>query len=294
MIKTLIHIGLHKTGSSFLADWFDKNPYMQTRQRSIAGFRSTFEILKFAQSSKLKNIEYFVIRDAGFTSLSFENFHLDSEINFKILRSNALNILKDLFNTPKVLLILRNKNDFLRSAYSQYIKEGGFLTPDKMIEQYKDYLVRFFDYDALIKECYTIFGENNVHVLPFELLEKDDLLFIKNIEEFLNITHFEYIPQKVNKSLTKSELYWQLKISCSFHRILSVFGKTGQFLYEKHQKHLRKISLLEKIPLLTKLLCTLFPNKSLSINLDNASDIKMIFENSRKLPTFTKFISYYD
>jgi hypothetical protein len=294
MINTLIHIGLYKTGSSFLADWFDKNPYIQSKQRSIAGFKSTFDIIKFVRSSDFKNIEYFVIRDAGFTSLSFENFQPDKVIGFNSFRSNALKALKDLFNEPKILLILRNKNDFLRSSYSQYIKEGGFLPPDKMIEQYKDYFTVFFNYDSLINECYTIFGKNNVHVLPFELLEQDATTFIQNIENFLHISHFDYSPKKVNKSLSKSELYWQFKISLTIYNTLRVFNQPGKFLFKKYQKHLQKKSGQGKIPLLTNIFCKLSPDKTLSINTDKASDIEMIFENSKELQTFSKFSNFYE
>lgn len=294
MIKTLIHIGLYKTGSSFLADWFDKNPFIHAKSRTIAGFRSTFELINFAKSADFNNVEYFALYDAGFTSLSFENFNKDAIADFDKNRYNSLRILNDLINQPKILLILRNKNDFIKSAYSQYIKEGGIHLPHKMIEYYKEYLVHFFNYDKLIEDCYSIFGKENIKLLPFELLEKDASRFISEIETFLNITHYDYRPVKINKSLSNNQLYWQFQISSFTFKFFNIFGKTGKSFYYAYQKCLRKKAEQDKIPFLTIIFSNLFKNKSLSINFEIQKEIIITFNNINNIESFSDYKSYYE
>lgn len=291
MSKLLIHIGIYKAGSSFLADWFDNNPYLHSKQKSFAGFNSETDIINFVDNNTHNNIKYFVLRDIQFT---FTNPYLIKKgLSYYDFRNNLFTLFKETFNHPKVLLILRGKNSFLKSAYSQYIREGGHLSAEILIGENKEFLNEFFNYDLLIEDCIKIFGKENLLVLPFELLAENSNKFISLIENNFEIPHFEYNPKVKNKSLSASELYWQHKYSKITFNILSKFGKPGSFLIKSYYNHIKRKSSREKLPLTVKIINSIFPTKSIDLKLIENPELKIIFDNIQNFNTFTKYSSLY-
>ena len=291
MSNILIHIGLYKAGSSFLADWYEQNPYLHSKQKSFAGFHNVKDILEFADKTDIANIKYFVLRDIqfSFTNPSIINYNL----NYFEFRNELYSMFSRIFHNPKILLVLRGKESFLRSAYSQYIREGGYLNFNELIDQNSDFLKQFFDYKFHIEECINIFGKENILVIPFELLSENPTEFTSNIEDFLEIPHFEYIPRIKNKSLNNSELYWQLKTSQFIYSFFKLFGGSGLWCYKSYKNFLKRKSKKEKLPLLVTFLNRIYPNKELVINTIELPDIKIIFDNMENFNTFTKYRSSY-
>ena len=75
----------------------------------------------------------------------------------------------------KVLIIIRNPIDWIRSAYSQSVKEGGSQSPDKYISDFRVSIEKNLDLRALVAHWEQF--EAGVVILPMELFKEDEEAF---------------------------------------------------------------------------------------------------------------------
>ncbi len=236
MKKTLIHVGLHKTASTFLQSsvWpllsnftYLSRPYTQHNH--------AFNQLQYADDSlydpdmlkqelaKIPN-ENLLISDESFSGkpLSF------SYINRSIIAQR----LHDQFPDAEIILFLRDQNDIIKSHYSSYIKMPfGVKAIDELLYKpkdnytYKDYLAHpyhfemsslyyntndvylhldCFKYSGLIELYSRLFKK--CHVFLYEDFKADPKSIINQIA---NITgqsiETDFLALK-NKSLSPREL----------------------------------------------------------------------------------------
>lgn len=115
----IIHLGLQKTGSTFLQ-------------------REVFPLIRK-------------------TIWSDEN--LSGDILSKIGSIERYGILEHLYNTvpdAKIIIVLRCEEEWLNSVYSHYIKRGGYKTYDKWFsEEFDKKLLLFDNYVDKIKEYFN-------------------------------------------------------------------------------------------------------------------------------------------
>lgn len=123
-------------------------------------------------------------------------------------------------SNTKIIMIVRNQLDLLKSMYHECIRNGYPLTYAKFIEyQYKyhcsslssDYL-----YDGVYEIYSRLFGQKNVLVLPFEQLRDkqtgkmvevgNENLLIKKVSEFLEIDYSFDDFEHHNSALSPAEL----------------------------------------------------------------------------------------
>ncbi|MGE4504854.1 MAG: sulfotransferase domain-containing protein [Desulfovibrionaceae bacterium] len=84
--------------------------------------------------------------------------------------SRTCDRLKELFPDAKVLIVLRNQNDFLLSYYKFYISRGYGFSEHRFLNRYchGENIYRFLEYEHLLGYCKQLFDE--VHVELFERL----------------------------------------------------------------------------------------------------------------------------
>jgi len=239
MAKHLIHIGYPKAGSTFLQAWFQQHPELCYVPGGLGGFHNIYEI---CQPSEL-SFKYFVTSCEGISSPHKDTgrFRLDEGHRIqkrpepiKQGQQKVCSVLSTLYPGSSILVITRGFKGMLMSGYSQYIRSGGVMHLDEMCMQFADCVqtdaYHYYDFDYLIRLYSDAFGEENLIVLPYELLRDDQSAFLTILEEKLGLEHIEPNFSRLNPSLSHEELYWYPVIS----RWVAAFAlRLGEARYRK-------------------------------------------------------------
>lgn len=142
-LKIAFHIGLHKTGTTFM-------------QNSVFPAWPGIRYLRF------RNLEYFLRLEAHSTYLVSCEGLSGSTFASKAERLEAIRRLSEMFPQAKIVISFRRHGDYLASLYSQYLRYGGkeafdgFFSLDEGREAHlKPHDVRFGD---LIRQARDSFG----------------------------------------------------------------------------------------------------------------------------------------
>jgi len=172
MVNIVIHLGLHKTGTSFLqAEIFPKIKNVGFPRNGT-----------FRYGTKIYEDKLNIISDEELSV----NPHLPPcHINYlgPEQRFVIAERLHSIFPDAKIILGIRNKDTWLRSVYSQYVKGGGVHNFDSFISN--DFDHRFLDFDSYINCLKGLFNE--VLVYHFEELKQDPNSFVRNICDFIGV-----------------------------------------------------------------------------------------------------------
>lgn len=261
-MKHLIHIGLPKAASTFLQEWFYQHPQICYQHGALAGFRNVYEVCHQAVQAEEPNFKYFVTSYEGLVTPRpssgrnpIENGMEDARELAKPFyesQKKACRILKDLYPDSKILLVTRGFKSFLLSGYSQYARTGGTYSFENLVQILRqtdaldqDYIV---DYDYICKLYSDAFGEENLIVLPYEMLRDNKRKFLSAIEERLGLDHFEENIGRINESLSAEELYWYPRISHRISRLAQKLGPSGYarfynwYIEQTINRRLRKLA----------------------------------------------------
>ena len=209
-MKTLVHIGIHKTGSTFLQ--YNYFPAI----KSINYFHSPLAFTHLLQSGCSLD-ENLLLSCEGFSGMPWNALWKDGIQNdFHWINSFKKSIcnLHKLIPEANLLIFLRQHGDLLLSMYKQYIQEGGVL---KLNEFYSETgLIRKEDlnYNLRIKKACSLF--NKVYVLSYEDFKKFGNKFLDSfIEKELNLSRNDLSinKSKFNKSISGSKVELLRKIN---------------------------------------------------------------------------------
>mgnify|MGYP003632450845 FL=1 len=195
----LIHIGFHKTGSTWL-----QNIIFSDKAR---GFTSD------THEARHRLVERLVRPDVlDFDATGERNYYrkyqeaahssgLDLVLSHERLsgypssgghdRTIIAQRLKDMFPNARILIVIREQKSLIRSMYSQHITDGGvegldrFLNvPEPALGRKPSFSMQFYRFDRLIHHYQQLFGKTGVLVLPFEMLRSDGQKFADRIADF--------------------------------------------------------------------------------------------------------------
>jgi len=180
MKDIIIHIGLHRTGTTFL-------------QKEI------FE--------KVKNINY-IFDDSihrielkeGINLISNEGLSLSMPHSLQH-REQVLDNLQKMFPNARILIGLRKRETWLKSCYYRYILSRGKLTYQEYLEKYANNIL---DFDSYLKDIQKRFGE--IYIYHYEDLRMKPTRTIKGICDFIGIEVPWYLIVKRNASLKEHQL----------------------------------------------------------------------------------------
>jgi hypothetical protein len=243
--KPLVHIGYHKTGTSWLQahlyseksdvfypmvdpawDEIIKGQFPSQQFGNNFMYSETGKVLvpgEFSVDRVERKISQLNDDRGRIPVISHERLS-GHPSNGGIDTPDICDRLHQTFANAKVLIVIREQKSLILSWYSQYLKSGGVLSLyDYIRDRYDDGLVgfnkKYFEFHRLISLYLKVFGKDNVLVLPYEDFRSDSEGFIGKLYQFLGTqgkTKFDF-NEKVNE--TKSGWY------LSKFRILNYFTR---------------------------------------------------------------------
>lgn len=198
--KTLIHIGYQKTASTWLQTQFFNHPDLrfntpftsrEIKEKIIHPHAFLFDptlLQTFLEErvSAIPDNETLLISTESISG----SFFSDGSDAFE--RANRI---KTLFPDATILINIREQQAMLRSSYKHYVKVLGTLSIKEWLNasnrNTKAKLAIFnpirYQYHYLISHYQSLFGRNNVLVLPCEQLWQSPELFAQKIADFAEI-----------------------------------------------------------------------------------------------------------
>lgn len=215
--STFVHIGFHKTGTSFL----QKNIFWDKDQPFCSPWTvDSGEIIEHFVITNPRKFNPGQIRQHFLQDVLNANCeNLVPTISHEALSGNALrgryygfdvaSRLKKVFPTARILIVIREQRSMLRSSYNQYVMQGGMFSIEdfiggtlKRVGFSPIFRLDYLEYDLLISEYIEFFGRDSVLVLPQELLRLNPSAFLDKIYSFVEVEAVPNSgPQVVNASL---------------------------------------------------------------------------------------------
>jgi hypothetical protein len=192
-----IHIGLHKTASTFLQEKvFPHIPGIHYVKRSLV--RKPLLDIVFLNESRIRpdalRADILAHCREGRNLISDEDLS-GSPLYGYINRRAILEKLGMVFPGAKVIITLRNQKDILLSIYKHYLKNGGTLKPAQLVigngsEPGGPFFIdpAGYEYSMLVKELFYIFNQAGVLVLFQEDISSRPDAAMDKLASFLGIT----------------------------------------------------------------------------------------------------------
>ncbi len=198
MSAILLHIGYHKTGTSWLQGQLFGNPQSGMRWlgkgeghpvRKLVAARP----LEFDAAAARASFEPLVepVRAEGLLPVvSFERL-AGHPFSAGYDSKEIADRLAAVFPEGRVLVVIREQRAAILSTYKQYVRAGGpvrldrfLLPPRSKAMRLPGFDFRHFDYVHLLRYYRTLFGSDRLLALPFEQFVRDGPAFVAAIGRF--------------------------------------------------------------------------------------------------------------
>ena len=226
----LIHIGYHKTGTTFLQEYvFDgkctnlKMPWHMYDMEIGFSLANPFEFDPQAMRRELQPGMDEARAEGLMPILTHETLSGNVYAGGADGRVIA-DSLKATFPEARVLILIREQKSILRSIYKQYVRVGGTSSIKRFLSPPPRHLLplfhrRHFEYHHLIKYYFSLFGRDNVMVVPFEHFKSDNDAAVDRICEFAGAQKLTEVPKtKSNSALGAFTVSLQRRFSFLFYR----------------------------------------------------------------------------
>ena len=125
--------------------------------------------------------------------------------------------LHQTFPEAKILIVIREQNDLLKSYYKQYVRGGGVLKlRDYLNMKWRaPYFPKFnllqYDFYQLVALYRDLYGSDRVLFLPYEWLRQKPERFVDQVFQFAGVNPQGYSPswdKKIYQSLDYSAIWY--------------------------------------------------------------------------------------
>jgi Sulfotransferase family len=201
-LSVLIHIGYHKTATSWLQGHLFKHPESPMRalgkNKVDAPSRQIVRIRPFEFDAPTARATFDPalqrIRKQGLLPV-VSNERLSGHPSSGGYDSKEIaDRLAAVFPKGKVLIVIREQQSVIRSVYKQYVLAGGPSTFEQFVRAPVDpadrmpgFDFRFYEYHHLIRHYQSRFQAGSVLVLPYEAFLRDPAAFVQTIGDFAGV-----------------------------------------------------------------------------------------------------------
>lgn len=228
MRPPIFHTGFHKTGTTFLqhAFWPNVVGYTYTRKDSsqikdillspYSGYFSPDEakqqILDVCSGPFICSSEEFSSnpRLGGFNGLA---------------RIESYKRIVKVFPEAKLVIMIREQKEMIKSLYVQYVKMGGTATIDQLLEPHNrlkslnpGFSFEYYCYDKFIDEVLEYWPKEQVYLYNYDDLKANEKSFLNKLSNDLDLAYELGLTDKEKSNV--SMRYWTLMML----RILNRFS----------------------------------------------------------------------
>ena len=278
----VIHIGLHKTGSSFLQknllNYKIKNSYVDSKgDLAINLFnyleKPTIELKNYilTQLNKIEEKNIFITNENIF------GHHYNGFIDAK----NRFNLLEELFLNPKYIIFFRSPSSLIYSQYLQKLKRIHNIEQNVTFEEYVTLdLKKLFKIDRFIKQNKKNF-KTNYKIFNYKKLFKN---YIKVKERVLFIEYEKFFKEKNVYILNN---FTGLNIKLDFEKKINVSNNQLKYIVFYNQFNIFRlfIKIIQKLCGLLNLILARFTRFKKKKRIDS---YKIIYPTLKFLINFTK------
>jgi hypothetical protein len=220
MVAPLLHIGFHKTGTTWL-----QRHFFNCRSAGFCAPIHTDDVIRELVLPNALDFDAQACRARLDPTLAAGRAReLVPVVSAERLSGNPhsggydtggiAERLRNVFPDARVLIVIREQAAIIRSCYKQYVKVGGTLPLDAYLNPPKDSKIPHFDfqhfaYDRIIRCYYRLFGRDHVLVLAYEQFKSSAVEFLRSITVFSG-AHAEKIALPLckieNRSLADASL----------------------------------------------------------------------------------------
>jgi hypothetical protein len=214
----LIHIGFHKTGTTFLQE----NLFFREDRGFIAPWTiDSGEAIEYLLLShpckfdapKIRQLFWDAVKRTEAAGLipviSHEGLSGDP-VNQDYYEFEAANRIYQVFPEAKILIVIREQKTMIKSFYNQYVKQGGVFNIQHFLGDENSRRIGFptifrldhLRYDLLAERYLEYFGRDSILILPMEILAQDQQQFLEKLYSFMgNKSPLKINPMPANASL---------------------------------------------------------------------------------------------
>ncbi len=209
--RMLLHIGYHKTGSTYLQDHLfqPENGFSREigadRTRIVRDFVFPDNFCFDPEAMRQAYRPFVEAADAGGLRFVLSHERLSgyppSGGYDRLLIADRL---ARTFPEARVLIVLREQVSLIRSVYSQYITDGGYLSlgrflevPEPKLGRMPGFRLELYEFDRMIRHYQALFGRERVLVLPFEKMVRALPGFLADITGFVDLPAVKAVTEVV-------------------------------------------------------------------------------------------------
>lgn len=213
-IQPLVHIGYHKTGTTWLQQEVFGSSAVGFSQLGGAQRLIAVDAFGFKPKKVRKQMERRIgeVRDLGLTPV-LSSERLSGAPHFGGYDSEIIaDRLAAVFPNARIMVVIREQKEMFLSIYKQYIRRGGAASWRQYLAAPRDgywmpqFRFVYLEYHRLISRYQNLFGAKNVLVLPYELLRARPTDFLAEVSEFVGLPRVKPRVRPMNVSLSAFSL----------------------------------------------------------------------------------------
>lgn len=247
----LIHIGYHKTGTTWLqTGLFQDEKAGFTKPWDSKPIRDYFVLANSFEFDVASACEFFQPDIAAATQHSLLPVMSDERLSGSPHAGgydSALiaDRLAMVFPDARILIVIREQRSAIYSVYQQYVRNGGaaslkyYLSPRHLAEA-PQFRFSHFEYHNLIKHYFERFGRMNVLVLPYEWLQHDPERFLREIAALSGLNN---LPSEIGglRYASLGAATVALKRWANFIFVRNALNPSALFYVKNHEQRFERL-----------------------------------------------------
>ncbi|MBL8893463.1 MAG: sulfotransferase, partial [Rhizobiales bacterium] len=236
--EVLVHVGLPKTGTTWLQDhvfannalgfWgpaqHEDTPKQQTKAFGRLLYLDANKRLiaedDFDSAALRDQLEGIMVPEGLVPVVSNERLS-GHPLSNAFDRATLARRIKDVFPHARIFVTIREQRSMILSSYFQYLKYGGWRSLDGFLNPPCDgrlpaLQLDVWSYGRLAQLYYTLFGRERVLILPYEMFVRDPAGYVSRICEFAGVSKAEKLPYETKSNPRRAHVasYYLRWLTC--------------------------------------------------------------------------------